>query len=92
MLYNLSAEHFFMEKHRHARLLDGNRCLLIFKDPDGVFSVVVESLDALDNAISSHRFKRQFHQNKLGPRVVMAFDESKRILAMCAANKVSILP
>jgi hypothetical protein len=76
--------------HRHSQLLEDNRCLLIVEYPLGAILVFLERLSSLNGAVSRRKFKRQFHRAKLGPTIVMTFDESQRMLAVCAADKVMI--
>jgi hypothetical protein len=48
---------------------------------------------AIGNAIERRRIRRTIHQDKIGRDILVAYDESKRMLALCASTKVvSICP
>ncbi len=74
-------------------LLASGKCLLIVDDnlPEGNLNIYLEQLSMLDNAIQHNRHKKLLHKGKLGENLVIAFDEIKRMLLLCASSKVSPL-
>ncbi len=74
-------------------LLASGKCLLIVDDnrPEGNLNIYLEQLSVLDNAIQQNRPRKLLHKNKLGENFVIAFDEIKRMLLLCASSKVSTL-
>ena len=43
---------------------------------------------AIGNAIDRRHVRRTIHQDKIGRDILVAYDESKRMLALCASTKV----
>ena len=76
-------------KPRRAQLLPAEKILLIVADRTGNLSVYLESLTAIDNAISRERGK-SLNREKIGQDFVVAFDESKRMLSVVSSDKVRI--
>ena len=74
---------------RRAQLLPAEKILLIVADRTGNLSVYLESLTAIDNAISKQRGK-SLNREKIGQDFVLAFDESKRMLSVVSSDKVRI--
>ncbi len=74
-------------------LLPSSKCLLVVDDnrPGGNLSIYLEYISVLDNAIQQNRHKKVLHKDKLGENFVIAFDEIKRMLLLCASSKVSPL-
>jgi hypothetical protein len=75
---------------RHVQILGNDRCVLIVERPDGNISIFCERLSALDNAVRNERYKKLLHRDKIGQDVLLAFDEQKRMLAVCTPTKVRI--
>jgi hypothetical protein len=50
--------------------------------------IYLETLLAIGNAIDRRRVRRTIHQDKIGRDILVAYDESKRMLALCASTKV----
>jgi hypothetical protein len=73
---------------RHAQVLEKERVLLIVDDRRDNLSIYLESLTAIGNAIDRRRVRRSVHQDKIGRDILVAYDESKRMLALCASTKV----
>ncbi|KAJ6534677.1 hypothetical protein DFH09DRAFT_932195, partial [Mycena vulgaris] len=73
----------------HAQLIDGGKLLLLIEDPDLVYIFLDHPL-ALDHAISRGRSsaKRVLHRDKIGKDVILAYDEQKRMLSLCASSKL----
>ena len=51
----------------------------------------LETLAKIGDSIERDKFKKQLHQEKIGNDFVLSFDESKRMLAICASSKVLIV-
>ncbi|KAK0446846.1 hypothetical protein EV421DRAFT_1707226 [Armillaria borealis] len=77
----------------YMHLLASGKCLLIVDDnrPGGNLNIYLEQLSVLDNAIQQNRPRKFLHKDKLGENFVIAFDEIKRMLLLCASSKVSSL-
>ena len=59
-------------------------------DRVGNLSVYLESLTAIDGAISQGR-RKVLNRERIGQDFVLAFDESKRMLSVVSSDKVRIL-
>ncbi|KAJ7210563.1 hypothetical protein GGX14DRAFT_451174 [Mycena pura] len=90
-----STAHIFNLKlgHRivHAQLLENKKLLLIIQDSELLY-IFLESPSDLDRAIARGRngAKRILHLDKIGKDVILAYDEQKRMLSLCAASKLSL--
>ncbi|KAH7918945.1 hypothetical protein BV22DRAFT_1041330 [Leucogyrophana mollusca] len=73
----------------HAQLLEGERILLVVIDRIGNLLIYLERLAAIDSAIERGRNKT-FHRDKIGQDFLLAFDESKGMLAVCASTKLQL--
>ncbi|KAH7907394.1 hypothetical protein BJ138DRAFT_1014577, partial [Hygrophoropsis aurantiaca] len=73
----------------HAQLLEGDKLLLIVVDSAGNLLIYLERLSAIENAIERGRNKI-FHRDKIGQGFILAFDESKGMLAVCASTKLQL--
>ncbi|KAJ7117660.1 hypothetical protein C8R44DRAFT_791229 [Mycena epipterygia] len=73
----------------HAQLLDGGKLLLIIEDPEHLY-VFLDHPVNLDHAISRGQpsAKRFLHRDKIGKDVILAYDEQKRMLSLCATSKL----
>ena len=74
---------------RRAQLLQNDKLLLIVIDRAGNLLIFLESFAAMDHAVKRERPKT-LHRDKIGHDFLLAFDESKRMLAVCASTKVRI--
>lgn len=63
--------------------------LLLVTTHQGNISVYLENLVDLDRAIQHDRFKKHLRADKLGNTLLLSYDETKRMLAVCAVEKVS---
>lgn len=72
---------------RHAQLLDHTRLLLVVLDRSGNLLILSDALAGIDGAIKRERY-RILNRDKIGQDFLLAFDESKRTLAVCASQKV----
>lgn len=62
--------------------------LLVVDDQRGNILIYLEKLAHLEHAILNSRHRRQIHKDKLGKDILLAFDEAKRMLVVCARIKV----
>ncbi|KAK0239018.1 hypothetical protein EDD85DRAFT_769081 [Armillaria nabsnona] len=76
----------------YMHLLASGKCLLIVDDnrPGGNLNIYLEQLSVLDNAMKQNRPKKLLHKDKLGENFVIAFDEIKRTLLLCASSKLHL--
>ena len=70
------------------QLLENDRLLLIIQDNQGRLFVFLETLAKIGHSIERNKFKKQLYQEKIGHDFILSFDESKRMLAICASSKV----
>ncbi|TFY78518.1 hypothetical protein EWM64_g5495 [Hericium alpestre] len=75
---------------RLAQLLENDKMLLILDDGSGKISVYLESLATLDGAIGRQKVKKTLHQEKIGRDFSFAFDETKRMLAVCSSSQLCL--
>lgn len=68
-------------------MLRNDRLLLIVVDRPGNLLIFLEPFAAIDCAVKRER-PRTLHRDKIGHDFLLAFDESKRMLAVCASTKV----
>lgn len=66
-------------------------CLLVIES-QGDHWVYLERLYELEHALRAGRHKKQFRSDKLGGKLVLTYDETKRMLAVCAVEKVGRSP
>ncbi|KAH8993667.1 hypothetical protein EDB83DRAFT_2304539 [Lactarius deliciosus] len=71
------------------RLLANEKFLLVLADRES-FLVILEPLQALDSAIRLGKCIKSLNRKKLGQSVLFSFDETKRILAVCASTKLQL--
>ena len=69
-------------------LLVNERCLLILADSQGNVLFYCDKLSAINNAVFQRRSRKVLHRDKIGQDFRTAFDESKRMLAVCSTVKV----
>ncbi len=67
------------------RLLENGRFLLVLANRENFF-VYLQPLAALDRAIRRNKFIKYLNRDRLGHSVLFSFDETKRILAVCAST------
>jgi hypothetical protein len=70
------------------RLLENERLLLVLADRDK-HAIYIESLAGMGAAIHRASAIKTLNRDKMGEHVLFAYDEAKRTLAVCAAEKVS---
>ncbi|KAF8967726.1 hypothetical protein BDZ97DRAFT_507114 [Flammula alnicola] len=71
----------------HAQLLANEKILLIVEDRRDTISFFLDSLSNIGNAVKVNHPRKVVRQEKTGKDVVITFDESRRMLALCASNK-----
>jgi hypothetical protein len=70
------------------KLLENERLLLILADCDK-HAIYLERLTEMDAAIQRAKAVKTLNRDKVGEVVSFAYDEGKRMLAVCASAKVS---
>lgn len=76
--------------HRFSRLLQDNRCLLAIQNAQKEIHIFLEKAESITGAIEIGHSKKMFHRDKIGSDFLFAYDEIKRMLAVCAVDKVSL--
>ncbi|KAH9026661.1 hypothetical protein EDB84DRAFT_1589144 [Lactarius hengduanensis] len=71
------------------RLLANEKFLLVLANRESFF-VILEPLQALDSAIRLNKCIKSLNRKKLGQSVLFSFDETKRILVVCASTKLQL--
>ena len=69
------------------QLLENQKFLLVVANPNKFF-VFLERLPFLDMAIRRGKWIKSLNRDKLGQGILFSFDESKRVLVVCASKKV----
>lgn len=82
----------YTQLSRHIYLLENDKCLLILDDQRHHLIVFLEEMNSLDNAIQHNVRKKLVHCDKIGKEVIVAFDERKRMLAICGIDIDKVLP
>lgn len=72
----------------HCQLLEQDRCLLITTDGMENLSVFLSRLVDIDAAVTANRYQKRLLAEKIGRSPLISFDEGKRMLALCTAEKV----
>ena len=62
--------------------------LLVLADRDK-HSIYLDHLSAMDAAIQRGKAIKNLNRDRVGDDVLFAYDEAKRMLAVCASSKVS---
>ncbi|KAN0134237.1 hypothetical protein V8E53_008009, partial [Lactarius tabidus] len=70
---------------KYAHLLEGDRILLGLVDSLGNIMILLDFLSHIDGAIQSRSYVKFFHKDKIGETYLLAFDESKLLLAVYAS-------
>lgn len=74
---------------RRAQLLEGEKLLLVIASCAGDLKVYLEDLADMDGAIARGRAKL-LNREKVGQEFLLAYDESKKQLAVVSSDKVRI--
>ncbi|KAH9023376.1 hypothetical protein EDB85DRAFT_2184321 [Lactarius pseudohatsudake] len=75
---------------KYAHLLEGDRILLGLVDSQGNVMIMLDRLSRIDATIKSRSYAKFFHQDKIGQTCLIAFDESKRMLAVYASARMQL--
>ncbi|KAI0723140.1 hypothetical protein C8Q76DRAFT_671490 [Earliella scabrosa] len=67
----------------HCQLLAGNRCILIIRDHIGDCKIYASTHLKLSEAVA-RRPTKELKRDKIGENVLLSYDESKRVLAVCS--------
>jgi len=70
-------------------LLEGERLLLVVADRAGNLTVYLDRLEGIDGAIARSRGKL-LNREKIGHEFRLAYDESKKMLAVVSSDKVRV--
>ena len=70
-------------------MLEGEKLLLVVADRAGNLSVYLDRLEAIDGAISRNR-RKSLNREKIGHKFLLAYDESKKMLAVVSSDKVRV--
>ncbi|KAF8260139.1 hypothetical protein EI94DRAFT_1897819 [Lactarius quietus] len=71
------------------RLLENEKFLLVLANQEKFF-IFLERLPGLDMAIQRGKWIKSLNRDRLGQNVMFAFDEEKRVLAVCASTKLQL--
>ncbi|KAA1477853.1 hypothetical protein DENSPDRAFT_787266 [Dentipellis sp. KUC8613] len=76
----------------HTQLLESNRVLVILigRGSDEEIEIYLEDTATIKHSIDRRRHKKKFHVSKIGDGVIFAFNETKRILAVCGTSKLQL--
>ncbi|KAF7982845.1 hypothetical protein HWV62_25812 [Athelia sp. TMB] len=74
----------------HVQLLQDDRILLVVAERTGKLLIFLERLDCIDQALIRGASKTQLHRDKIGSDFLLAYDESKRMFAVCSSAKLMI--
>ena len=69
--------------------MEGEKLLLVVADRAGNLNVYLEKLEAMDGAIARTRGK-PLNREKIGHDFLLAYDESKKMLAVVSSDKVRV--
>lgn len=72
----------------HAQLLEHEKLLLVIDDQKGDIMIYLEPLEGIAGALEQRAFKKKVNRGKIGHTLLVAYDETKRTLALCGSNKV----
>lgn len=73
---------------RHIQLLSAGKCLLIVDGGKGKLSIYMQALKHLGEAIARCASSKELQTERVGHCPLFAFDEAKRMLAVCSDVKV----
>ncbi|KAI0692274.1 hypothetical protein BC835DRAFT_1277959 [Cytidiella melzeri] len=77
----------------YCQLLEREMCLLITSDVGGDMKVFLDRLVNIDRAVATpNGYKKLLVAEKLGGQSVIAYDERRRMLAVCTIDKVFLVP
>ncbi len=65
-----------------------SKCLLVIDDGRDNLNIYLENLSTLENVIRRNHPRKVLHKDKLGDNLIIAYEETKRMLLLCASSKV----
>lgn len=71
----------------HLQLLQDDRCLLIIETSRHI-EIYLEQMNLINTAVKTRRPKKSLQRANIDGDFLTAFDEAKRLLVLCAHNKV----
>lgn len=81
--------HWLRYSSRHAHALENDRVLLVVDDQSDRFKVYLDKISTISDALRNSRPRKVlFKHDKLGPGLLISFDETRRLLVLCAPQKV----
>lgn len=72
-----------MESCSYAHLLPQSRALLVTRNHTGEGKVYVSSITNLQSTLQGKRPMKELKRDKTGENFLLAYDETKRMLAVC---------
>jgi len=72
---------------RHSQLLAADHVLLVIDQGEKI-GVYLDILSRINNALSNNLRKKSIDKSRVGANVLVSFDETKRLLVLCAPQKV----
>ncbi|KAH8094847.1 hypothetical protein BXZ70DRAFT_339404 [Cristinia sonorae] len=75
---------------RHIQLLEDRRCLIVTESGAGLVKIYLEKYSELDRVMEFNIPKKQLHCEKIGRDYLVAYDETKRMLAICGSEQKSL--
>ncbi|KAG5646404.1 hypothetical protein DXG03_003454 [Asterophora parasitica] len=83
--FTLPVEHQIL----HVQILE-NRILLVIDDRKEGLSIYLETLNSIGAAIDHGRSRRRLRHDKIGKDISIAYDETKRMLSLCASTRLQL--
>jgi hypothetical protein len=70
-------------------VLENDRVLLVVDDQSDRFKVYLDKISTIGDALQNSRPRKTiFKHDKLGQELLVSFDETRRLLVLCAPQKV----
>ncbi|KAL4249106.1 hypothetical protein ABKN59_005757 [Abortiporus biennis] len=74
----------------YLRLIDENRCLLVVETVGGAIKIFLAPHNDLGRDVENNAPKRTLYKEKIGGDFLITYDETKRFLAICGSEKLSL--
>ncbi|TFY77300.1 hypothetical protein EWM64_g6712 [Hericium alpestre] len=84
------AERSQAQSNLFTQLLESDKILLVLADIHGKISIYLENVTSIEGAIKREKYKKLLHRDKIGHAFLLAFDEAKRTLVLCASEKLQL--
>jgi hypothetical protein len=62
----------------------------VVADRDGKLLIFLDTLAGMDGAIKRRKYIKVLHRDKIGQEFILAYEESKKMLVLCASTKVIV--